>query len=167
VPQKAAEPASIVHVPEAPYTVPIGEAVLRREGGDITLVGLGATVHFCLQAAESLAAEGVSCEVVDLRALVPLDRDTVIRSVARTGRLLVVDDDYHSYGVSGEIIASVCEALGPRMKAAPLRIAHPDVPIPFSRVMERFALPDTDKVIAGVRRVLTGKASVATAEDAR
>lgn len=147
-------PGSIVHVPEEAYTVPIGESVVSREGSDITLVGLGATVHHALAAAAQLDSEGISCEVVDIRSLVPLDRDTILGSVRKTGRLLVVDDDYHSYGVTGEIIAAVAEVMGPQMKAAPVRVAHPDIPIPFSREMERFALPDTDKIVAGVRRAL-------------
>ena len=132
---------SIVHVPERAYTVPIGEAAVTREGSDLTLVGLGATLHKAMAAAGQLQSEGISCEVIDVRSLVPLDRQTIVRSVEKTGRLVVVDDDYHSYGVTGEVIATVAEAVGTALKSAPRRLAHPDVPVPFSRVMEDFTLP--------------------------
>lgn len=145
-------PGSIVPVPEAEYTVPIGKARVRREGSDITLVGLGATVHQALAAAKTLSEDGIDAEVIDLRSLVPLDRDTLFASVAKTGRLVVVDDDYHSYGVSGEIIASVTEALEPGcFRAAPARVTFPDVPVPFSRVMEQFALPNADKIVSAAQ----------------
>ncbi len=145
-------PGSMVHVPEEAYTVPLGQAAVVREGADITLVGLGATLHKALDAAKTLAESGVDCEVIDLRSIVPLDRETIIKSVGKTGRLLVIDDDYQSYGLSGEIIATVAEAIGPQLKAAPARIAHPDVPIPFSRVMEQFALPSVDRIVEQVRQ---------------
>jgi acetoin:2,6-dichlorophenolindophenol oxidoreductase subunit beta len=86
--------------------------------------------------------------VVDLVSLVPLDRDTIRASVAKTGRLIVVDEDYMSYGVSGEIIASVTEHDISALKAAPKRVAYPDVPIPYARVMEQFCLPNPDKIVA-------------------
>lgn len=140
------EPASINHVPEESYTVEIGKANVVREGSDVTIVGITSGVHHGLKAAEELAEQGVSAEVVDLRSLVPLDRDTVLKSVAKTGRLIVVDEDYHSYGMSGEIIASVAEN-GVRMLASPQRVAYPDIPIPFSRPMEQWALPNADKIV--------------------
>ncbi len=92
--------------------------------------------------------------MVDLRSLVPLDRDTVRASVARTGRLIVVDEDYHSYGVSGEIIASVAEHAATRLKAAPKRVAYPDIPIPFAPTMEQWALPSADKIVAAFHQML-------------
>lgn len=139
-------PGSIVDVPEEGFEVPIGKANIIREGKDISLFGLGATVYQALEAADRLAADGIDAEVVDLRSLVPLDRQTIISSVNKTGRLVVVDDDYQSYGVSGEIIATVTDAAFDSLKAAPARIAHPDVPIPFSPPMEHFALPDASKI---------------------
>ena len=142
---------SIVDVPELAYTVPIGEAAVTREGSDLTLVGLGATLHKAMAAARQLQAEGTSCEVIDIRSLVPLDRQAIVRSVEKTGRLVVVDDDYHSYGVTGEIVATVAEALGTGLKSAPRRLAHPDAPVPFSRVMEDFALPDQAQIENAVR----------------
>tara|TARA_R110001599_G_scaffold325504_1_gene537691 strand:+ start:62984 stop:64006 length:1023 start_codon:yes stop_codon:yes gene_type:complete len=147
-------PSSIVHVPQEQYTVPLGQAAVTREGSDLTIVGLGATLHMAMAAAGELEKDGISCEVVDLRSVVPLDRETIIASARKTGRLLVVDDDYKSYGLSGEIICSVVEVAAGDLKAAPKRIAHPDVPIPFSRTMEQFALPNSDKIIHAARQLM-------------
>ena len=141
------EKAATVAVPEESYTVEIGKARVVREGADLSLVSLGAGVHHCLRAAEALKKEGVSAEVVDLRSLVPLDRETIRASVAKTGRLIVVDEDYHSYGVSGEIIASVVEHDHACLKAAPQRVAYPDIPIPYARPMEQWALPNAEKIV--------------------
>jgi len=147
-------PGSIVDVPETDFEVPIGRAKVVREGKDITLFGLGATVHQALDAATKLADDGIDAEVVDLRSLVPLDRETIKQSVKKTGRMVVVDDDYQSYGVSGEIIASVTESIFDSLKTAPGRVAHPDVPIPFSPPMEHFALPNTDKIYRAAKAQL-------------
>ncbi|MCM2318537.1 MAG: alpha-ketoacid dehydrogenase subunit beta, partial [Pseudomonas sp.] len=135
------EKGATVAVPEESYTVEIGKAKTVREGSDVTIVSLGAGVHHALRAAQQLDKDGVSAEVVDLRSLVPLDREHVIASVRKTGRLIVVDEDYHSYGVSGEIIASVVEHDLGMLKARPQRVAFPDIPIPFTPVMEQWALP--------------------------
>ncbi|WP_424934273.1 alpha-ketoacid dehydrogenase subunit beta [Amaricoccus macauensis] len=142
------EKGATVHVPEESYTVEIGKAKVVRPGHDVTIVSLGMGVHNALKAADALAEQGVEAEVVDLVSLVPLDRETIRESVARTGRLIVVDEDYMSYGVSGEIIASVTEHDISVLKAAPKRVAYPDVPIPFARVMEQYCLPNPDKIIA-------------------
>ncbi|WP_170334853.1 alpha-ketoacid dehydrogenase subunit beta [Ruegeria arenilitoris] len=142
------EAGATVHVPEESYTVEIGKAKVVREGSDVTIVSLGMGVHNALKAAAKLEAQGVSAEVVDLVSLVPLDRESIRASVAKTGRLIVVDEDYMSYGVSGEIIATVTEHDISVLKAAPKRIAFPDVPIPFSRVMEQHCLPNPDKIVA-------------------
>ncbi|AKO98505.1 Pyruvate/2-oxoglutarate dehydrogenase complex, dehydrogenase component, eukaryotic type [Marinovum algicola DG 898] len=142
------EAGATVHVPEESYTVEIGKAKVVRQGKDVTIVSLGMGVHNALKAAKTLEAQGVSAEVVDLVSLVPLDRDTIRDSVAKTGRLIVVDEDYMSYGVSGEIIASVTEHNISALKAPPKRVAFPDVPIPFARVMEQHCLPNPDKIVA-------------------
>ena len=144
----ATEPGATVHTPEESYTVEIGKAKVVRSGSDVTIVSMGMGVHNALKAAEQLTAQGVSAEVVDLVSLVPLDRDTIRASVAKTGRLIVVDEDYMSYGVSGEIIATVTEHDISVLKAAPKRVAYPDVPIPYARVMEQFCLPNPDKIVA-------------------
>ncbi|UWQ73219.1 alpha-ketoacid dehydrogenase subunit beta [Leisingera sp. M658] len=145
------EAGAITHVPEESYEVEIGKAAIAREGRDVTIVSIAQGVHHGLKAADALAQQGISAEVVDLRSLVPLDRETVRASVAKTGRLIVVDEDYHSYGVSGEIIATVTESNMADLKAPPRRIAYPDVPIPFARVMEQHCLPNADKIAAAAR----------------
>lgn len=142
------EAAAEVHVPEESYTVEIGKAKVVREGGDVTIVGIGMGVHNAMKAAAELERQGVGAEVIDLRSLVPLDRDAIRASVARTGRLIVVDDDYLSYGMTGEIIASVTEHDISVLKAAPRRVAHPDIPIPCARDVEHHFLPDAEKVVA-------------------
>ena len=142
------EAGATVHTPEESYEVEIGKAKVVREGTDVTIVGLAMGVHNGLKAADQLATRGISAEVVDLRSLVPLDRAAVINSVKKTGRLIVVDEDYQSYGVSGEIITSVVEHDYSIMRAAPKRVAYPDVPIPFARPMEHFCLPNAEKIVA-------------------
>jgi pyruvate dehydrogenase E1 component beta subunit len=146
-------PGSITHVPEEPYEIAIGRAAVICEGSDVTAVGLGITVHHGLGAAKALGGEGIDVEVIDLRTIAPLDRETVIASVRKTGRLVVVDDDYRHCGLAGEVIASVCEA-GVMLRSPPMRVAHPDIPIPFAPSMEHAVLPDTDKVIAAIRRAM-------------
>jgi pyruvate/2-oxoglutarate/acetoin dehydrogenase E1 component len=144
-------PGSVVAVPEEAYTVPIGKAATVREGKDVTIVGWGLGVHHALEAAEELALGGVHAEVLDLRTLAPLDRESVVKSVSKTGRLLVVDDDYRSCGVAAEVIASVCESSAVSLRAPPKRITFPDVPVPFAPEMERPLLPDAAKIAAAVR----------------
>ncbi|WP_417425652.1 alpha-ketoacid dehydrogenase subunit beta [Hoeflea sp.] len=142
------EAGATVNTPEDDYIVEIGKAKVVRKGTDVTLVGLAMGVHNALKAADKLAENGVSAEVIDLVSLVPLDRETVINSVAKTGRLIVVDEDYHSYGVSGEIIATVTEHDISKLKASPARVTFPDVPIPYAKNMEQFCLPNPDKIVA-------------------
>lgn len=147
------EPGATVHVPVESYSLEIGKAKVVCEGSDVTIVSLGMGVHNALKAAKELEGQGVSAEVVDIVSLVPLDRDTIRSSVAKTGRLIVVDEDYMSYGVSGEIIASVTEHDISVLKAAPKRVAYPDVPIPYARVMEQFCLPNADKIVAAFKEM--------------
>ncbi len=141
-------------VPEEPYELPFGEAAIRREGRDVTIVTIGLMVHRALEAAQALEANGVDAEVIDLRTLVPLDRDAVCNSVKKTGRLVVADEDYTSYGVTAEIIASVVERDIGMLKSAPKRVAYPDIQVPYSRPMEQFALPNADKIAAAVQATL-------------
>ena len=146
---------TITHVPNEPYTVPFGEAKIYQEGTDITLVGLGWSVHQALQAARTLEEEdGVSCEVIDIRSLVPLDRETIFNSVKKTGRLVVADEDYLSYGVTGEILATIAEKDPSVLKAPAARVAIPDVSIPYSRPMEQYILPTKSRITEAARKVL-------------
>jgi len=141
-------------VPETEYTIPFGSADVKREGADVTVVTLGLHVHRALAAAESLAAEGVDAEVVDLRTLVPLDTETVLESVRKTGRLVVVDEDYRSFGVTGEVVASVADRDLGALDAVE-RVAVPDVPIPYARPMEDEVIPDAGDIEERVRAVLS------------
>jgi pyruvate dehydrogenase E1 component beta subunit len=145
---------TLSEVPLEDYTVPFGKAAVTREGTDITIVTLGMGVHQSLMAADTLKAEGISVEVLDLRSLVPLDRDTIIASVKKTGRLLVVDEDYLSFGVSGEILATVVEHDHTMLRSKPVRVCMPDIPIPFSRVLENHVLPLADRIADGVRTAI-------------
>lgn len=136
---------------DEPFELPIGKAFVRRQGTDVTLVGIAATTHMSLEAAERLAAEGINAEVIDLATVSPLDRETIIASVEKTGRLLVADEDYRNCGVAGEVIASVCEAIGHKLKAPPRRVAFPDTPIPFARPLEQALRPSTEKITTATR----------------
>ena len=143
-------------VPEAAYTIPFGQARVAREGSDVTIVTLSQMVQKALLAAEALVAERISVEVIDLRTLVPLDREAVLRSVRKTGRLLVADEDYLGFGLTGEIAAIVAENLDTvHLKAPVKRVAVPNVPIPYSRPLERYVIPQVDHLVAAVREVMT------------
>jgi pyruvate dehydrogenase E1 component beta subunit len=150
-------PGSIDGVPEEAYTCPLDRARIARAGSDVTVTGIGLTVHHALQAADRLAPRGVSVEVIDLVSLSPLDRETIRRSVAKTGRLIAVDDDYHSYGVSAEVLATASESRDVRWRSAPVRITHPDVPIPFSPALEHPLLPAAEHIVAAAEAMM-GKA---------
>jgi len=145
---------AIKEVPEEAYTIPLGKAKIVKEGTDVTVVTVAKMVYEALWAAKELEKEGINIEVIDLRTLVPLDKETVINSTKKTGRILVVDEDYKSYGMSGEIITSVIEHIGNELKSLPKRLTYPDIPIPYSRALEKFALPDKEKIIKIVKDML-------------
>jgi len=139
---------------EQEYDIPFGRAVIRREGRDVTIVAVALMVHRALAVADRLAREGIDVEVVDLRTLVPLDRKTVVESVTKTGRLLVVDEDYLSFGMSAEIAATACEALEGKLRRAPSRIAVPDVPIPASHSLEQYVIPSEERIHSSVKALM-------------
>ncbi len=146
---------STTEVPEEAYTIPFGEAKVAREGTDVTVVTLSQMVHKALIAAEEVAKEGISVEVLDLRTLVPLDREAVLRSVAKTGRILVADEDYLQFGLSGEIAAMVAEQIGYiPMKAPFMRLGVPNVPIPYSRPLEQMVIPQVSHIADVVRKMM-------------
>ncbi|HQR26837.1 MAG TPA: alpha-ketoacid dehydrogenase subunit beta [Nocardioides sp.] len=154
LPWMVKNPRSIDVVPEGEYVVPIGKAAIAREGADVSVVTISLSVHHALDVAEKLAEEGISVEVLDLRSLVPLDREAVLTSVAKTGRLVVVDEDYHSFGMSGEVVASVADVDPGLLRVPAQRVAVPDVPIPYARSLEYAALPRQDRIEAAVRKAL-------------
>ncbi len=143
-------------VPEKEYLIPFGKAAIKRKGNNVTVVALAKMVHEALHVADELASKGISVEVIDPRTLVPFDKRTVIRSVKKTGRLVVVDEACQTCGAAGEIIAFVTTDpyVFPRLKAAPVRVCGLDIPIPFSPPLERYALPDRKKIAAAIRKVL-------------
>jgi acetoin:2,6-dichlorophenolindophenol oxidoreductase subunit beta len=149
-------PRATSDVPEEPYEVPIGKADVKREGSDVTIVTVSLMVHRALDAAEDLASKGIEAEVLDLRSLVPLDRDAILESVRKTHRLLVVDEDYRSFGMTGEVITTAVEGVFDYLDAPPARLAIPDVPIPYSRPLEQFVLPSRESITVAVRE-LVGK----------
>lgn len=142
-------------MPEYDYTIPFGQSRIWREGADVTIVGLGLTVHNALTAADQLATEGISAEVLDLRSVVPLDRHGVFKSVAKTGRLVVADEDYLSFSVTSEVLAVIAERDSSVLKAPAVRVAYPDVPVPFSPPMEEFCLPNVEHIVAAARTTMT------------
>ncbi|MGM0590508.1 MAG: alpha-ketoacid dehydrogenase subunit beta [Halobacteriota archaeon] len=146
-----APPGPKTGVPEEAYELQFGEAAVRREGTDATVVTLGLHVHRALDAAEQLEDDGVDAEVIDLRTLVPLDTETVLNSVSKTGRLVVVDEDYRSFGVTGEIIARVAEHALDDLDAVE-RLGIPDVPIPYARPLEQEVIPDSEDIVEAVQR---------------
>lgn len=140
-------------VPEGDYVVPIGKAAVSREGGDITLVGMGATVKTALAAAEVLAAEGTNAEVIDLRSLAPMDEETILVSLEKTGRLVVVDEATPRCGIASDI-AKLCVTKGFDFLDAPVGcVTAPHTPVPFSAVLEQAYMPSADKIIAAVREI--------------
>ena len=141
-------------VPEESYTIPFGQADVKREGSDLTVVTLSMMVHRTLEAAEELDGEGISVEVIDLRTLVPLDKEAVVNSVKKTHRLMVVDEDYLSYGMSGEITALVAEEALDYLDMPPKRLAVPDVPIPYSNTLEDFVIPSAKSIAEAVRELM-------------
>ena len=143
-------------VPDGAYTVPIGQAAVVRPGSDVTLATLSATVEHALAAAETVAGDGISVDVIDLRSVVPLDTDTVAASAGRTGRLLVVDEDYLSFGLSAELSMRVIEKLGMGGLRQIDRLAVPDVPIPAALTLERAVVPNPDMIAERLRHMAQG-----------
>jgi len=143
-------------VPEDDYTLPFGVADVKREGEDVTIVATSSMVYVALEAAELLAQEGVSAEVIDPRTIVPLDRETLIASAAKTGRAIVVDEGHQSFGVSAELAAVIAEGAFWQLEAPVRRMAAMDVPIPFSPVLEDLTVPTPDRLVEAAKD-LTGK----------
>ena len=141
-------------VPEEEYTLPIGVADVKRPGRDMTVVSYGLTLHYCLEAAEQMSAEGVDVEVVDLRTLRPLDKDTVLESVRKTGKLLIVHEDNVTGGVGAEVAAVVADQAFEHLDGPISRLCGPDVPtMPFAQSLEEAYMPDTEKVAQAMRKL--------------
>lgn len=135
------------------YVLPIGKAKVRRQGSDVTLVAYSRMVGFALQAAEALAAEGVSAEVVDLRTIRPMDHDTILESVKKTNRLVTVEEGWGPMGVGAEIVARITEHGFDYLDAPPLRVHQEDVPLPYAANLEALSLPSVDKIVKAAKAV--------------
>lgn len=138
-------------VPDGDYTVPLGVADIKRVGYDVTVIALAAAVHHSLAAARVLESEGISVEVLDIRSVVPLDRKAILESVAKTGRLVVVDPAPGTCSVASEVAATVAEKIFYRLKAPIIRLTAPDIPVPFSPELEKLMYPTADSIAAAVR----------------
>ena len=143
-----------VKVPKEAYEISIGRARTLRSGKDLTVVSLANSVQDAMAAAEELMDEGIETEIIDLLSVVPLDIDTIIASVSKTGRLLIVDEDYRSFGVSGEIIALLHEKLGPSSLPHIRRLATPDIPIPAAKSLERAAIPSIRDIVMNAKEII-------------
>jgi pyruvate/2-oxoglutarate/acetoin dehydrogenase E1 component len=140
--------------PEEDYTIPFGQASVRKAGGDLTIVATSLMVHKALEAATLLEREGVSLEVIDPRTLVPLDREAILASVRKTGRAVVASEDVSTCGVGAEIAALIADEALFSLLAPVKRVCTLDTPIPFAPVMEAAVIPDTEKIVAAVREIL-------------
>jgi pyruvate dehydrogenase E1 component beta subunit len=146
------------HVPEEEYTIPFGQAELRRgswdQPADCTLVSFGRPVNFCLDAADELLKENITCHVLDMRTIRPLDMESIMRSLKQTGRIVVVDQSWPFASVASEVIAQVCERGFDYLDHQPLRVNSDDVPVPYAKALEAAYLPNKGKIMAAVKKTL-------------
>lgn len=153
-----AEPGAVdatSDIPEEDYVVPLDKAAVRREGTQVTILGWLLMAHFAQQAAKQLAAEGISAEVIDVRSLSPIDYETIGASVRKTGRVVIVEEGPKCGGVSAEIAAGIMEHCGEYLQAPVRRVASPDVPVPFSPILENAYRPDVPRIVAAMRELLS------------
>ncbi len=141
-------------VPEEEYTIPFGQAEVKRKGDDVTILGVSRLVGEAISAAKKLEETGVSAEVIDVRTLQPLDLETIVASVKRTSRLVVACDDVKTGGVGSEISASVLESAFDYLDAPIMRVACPEIPVPFSPTLEQMYLPNADKIVEAVGKIM-------------
>ncbi len=144
-------------VPQEEYLIPFGVADVKREGSDVTIIALSRMVHTALAAAEQLAQQGISAEVIDPRTLTPLDEACLIQSVCKTGGAVIVDEGYHRFGVTAELAAVIAKGAFDYLDASIERVAAMDVPIPFSPPLEFATIPDEERIVQAVHRVLEGR----------
>jgi pyruvate/2-oxoglutarate/acetoin dehydrogenase E1 component len=146
------------HVPEEPYTIPLSTAEVKREGRDLTVVATSIMVKRALEAAEQLAHEGIDVEVVDPRTLKPLDEDTIIHSVTKTGRALIVHEACRTGGYGGELAAVIAQSEAFDYLEAPIvRLAGRDMPIPYNRTLEYHAVPQVENIVEAARQLVLGR----------
>jgi pyruvate dehydrogenase E1 component beta subunit len=142
-------------VPEAPYTIPFGEANIVREGDDVTIVAIARMVHKSKEAAAALEKEGISCEIIDPRTISPLDEDTILESVEKTGRLVVVDEAYPRCNMATDISALVAREAFGALKGPIQTVSPPHVPVPFAPELEDAFIPSPEKIADAVRKTVS------------
>lgn len=142
-------------VPEQEYVTELGKAAIARPGRDISVISWSLTLTKCLAAAELVSADGIDCEVIDMRTLSPMDMDTVLESVARTKRVLIAHEAPRTGGLGAELSARIGEALFGQLDAPIMRLANPDVPIPFAPSLERWAVPQIEDIVDGIRKLVS------------
>ncbi len=140
-------------VPDGDYVVPIGKAALRREGSDVSVITYGSMVHVALESAGELEAEGIGVEVIDLRTLLPLDEEAILRSAAKTGKVVVLHEDRRTGGIGGEIAATISEKAFEHLDGPIVRVASLDTPVPYSPVLEEAYMPNAAKLSKAVREL--------------
>lgn len=145
------------HVPEEEFLIPFGVANVKREGRDVTLIATSSMVQVAEKAAEILAAEGISAEVIDPRTIVPLDEETLISSARKTGRVIVIDEGHQSFGITGEIASRIAEKAFYHLDAPVQRMGAMDVPVPFSPALEDLTVPTVDGVVVRARALVRGE----------
>lgn len=142
------------HVPEGEYYIPFGRAARLREGDACTLISFGRPVNFCLEAWDELASEGIECDLLDMRTIRPLDIASVIESLKKTNRIVIVDQSWPFGGVASEVVAQVCEKAFDWLDHPPVRVNTDDVPTPYAKVLEQAYLPNKGKIVAAVKRTV-------------
>ena len=141
-------------MPEGEYTVPLGKADIKRVGSDVTIVALSLMVHRALAAADKLQEMGINAEVVDPRTIVPLDKQTILDSVKKTGRLVIMDEEPKTGSAAAEIAAIAADEAFYFLKTPVKRVCAPDTPVPFSPVLEKFYMPDEQDLIKAVTEIM-------------
>ena len=140
-------------VPEADYVVPIGKGVIKREGGDVSVITYGQLVHEALAAAEEAAVDGIDVEVVDLRSLLPYDRELVLETARKTGKVLLLCEDTATGAFSGELSSLIAEEAFEHLDGPVMRLDHPDTPVPYSPPLEMYLRPDKRKILGKIRKL--------------
>ena len=151
--KEAGQLSAMGEVPEEDYTSPFGQAAVRREGKDITIVANMLMWYRAMQAADELEKEGISCEIIDPRTLVPFDYDTVLKSIAKTGKLMIVHEDHYNGGWGAQLASYVAEHAITSLDAPIVRVAAPDTPTPFSPKLEQFVIPSAERIAEEARKL--------------
>jgi pyruvate dehydrogenase E1 component beta subunit len=145
-------------VPQETYTVPFGVADIKREGNDVTVIATSSMVQEAIKAADQLSREGIDLEVIDPRTLSPLDRETLVKSAVKTGRVIVVDEGYRSFGVTAELSMVILEEAFYYLICPIVRIGALDVPVPFSKPLEDATIPSASQIVAAARQLMSEQA---------